>query len=392
MIFLLSCSNALEYLLNLNIVSQENSEIKQIETQESTKNFNILISLANNCHLLLKQEHCYQKNNPANEFFNEWQFYELFHKFPELKYLSSLVSELIHFDQQNSILVYKYLIDYLDLANFYQKEQTFSTTIAARIGNILARLHSLTFNHQEYYDFITYTPEDQVRYQFGNPAEKIGRISPDIFGLVPANALNFFILYQRYESLRKAIADLETHWYPCCLTHNDLKLNNILIHMDVEYLLAQGRQLDNGILRFIDWERCAWGDPACDLGNLIASYLNIWLSSLVVDPAIKLEESLRLATIPLEVLQPSLVSLILAYLDTFPQILQYRLDFLQRVTQFSGLALIQQIEAMIQDHQSFDNTGICMLQVAKSLLCRPQQAILTLLGMSESELISLTYV
>jgi len=60
----------------------------------------------------------------------------------------------------------------------------------------------------------------------------------------------------------------------------------------------------------IDWEACSWGDPAFDLGTLLASYLRIWLSSLIVDPTLELAESLSLAMIPLEEIQPSILALI----------------------------------------------------------------------------------
>lgn len=54
--------------------------------------------------------------------------------------------------------------------------------------------------------------------------------------------------------------------------------------------------------------------------------------------------------------------------------------------QFSGLGLIQAIQSMLQYQKSFENTGICMLQVAKTLLCRPEASIQTVFGMKESEL------
>jgi hypothetical protein len=121
---------------------------------------------------------------------------------------------------------------------------------------------------------------------------------------------------------------------------------------------------------------------------LIASYLQIWLSSLVVSKSIDIEESLRLAMTPLEVLQPSIAALTKAYFGKFPEIIERRPDFLRRVVQFSGLALIQQIQAMLQYQKSFGNTGICMLQVAKTLLCRPEQSIPTVFGVAEAELTS----
>ncbi|MGH2413466.1 MAG: phosphotransferase family protein, partial [Microcystaceae cyanobacterium] len=44
----------------------------------------------------------------------------------------------------------------------------------------------------------------------------------------------------------------------------------------------------NNIVRLIDWERSAWGDPAFDLGTLITSYLQIWLSSLVISKSLSI--------------------------------------------------------------------------------------------------------
>jgi thiamine kinase-like enzyme len=112
-------------------------------------------------------------------------------------------------------------------------------------------------------------------------------------------------------------------------------------------------------VRVIDWERSTWGDPAFDLGTLIASYVQIWLGSLVISNSLSIEESLRLAATPLEQLQPSIAALTQAYFDTFPEILEHRPDFLRRVVQFAGFALIQQIQAMIQYQKSFGNTGNC---------------------------------
>nr|WP_317107356.1 hypothetical protein [Chroococcidiopsis sp. SAG 2025] len=55
------------------------------------------------------------------------------------------------------------------------------------------------------------------------------QIEPGVFGEVSSDGLKFFKLYQRYDSLGKAIASLGEAFEPCCLTHNALKLNNILL-------------------------------------------------------------------------------------------------------------------------------------------------------------------
>ena len=142
----------------------------------------------------------------------------------------------------------------------------------------------------------------------------------------------------------------------------------------------------------IDWERSGWGDPAFDLGMLIGSYVQIWLGSLVISKSLTIEESLRLAMTPLELLQPSIAALSLAYFKTFPQISEDRPDFLKIVVQSIGFALITQIQAMIQYEKSFDNMGIAMLQVAKSLLCRPSQSIPTIFGTAAAELSQMSMI
>jgi hypothetical protein len=41
---------------------------------------------------------------------------------------------------------------------------------------------------------------------------------------------------------------------------------------------------------------------------------------------------------------------------------------------------------MIMYEKSFGNQGICKLQVAKSLLCRPKQSLATVFGTAATEL------
>jgi Phosphotransferase enzyme family len=199
------------------------------------------------------------------------------------------------------------------------------------------------------------------------------RLTPEIFGNVPDDGLKFYALYQRYDSLGQALVELGEAFKADCLTHNDLKLNNVLLHNDWE-------QADGGVLRLIDWERSAWGDPAFDLGTLIGSYLQMWLGSLVVSKSLSIEESLSLATTPLDKVQPSIAALTGAYLEAFPQILVDRPDFVERSVQFAGLALIQGIQASIEYQKTLGNSGIAQLQVAKSLLCRPVQSMPTVFG------------
>ncbi|MDZ8134787.1 MAG: aminoglycoside phosphotransferase family protein [Nostoc sp. DedQUE04] len=386
MTFLLSSQNVFDYLFRQEVCSHKEPDLSQIE-QKVAKNFNLLVSLSDGHKFLVKQERHAQEGQTAGEFLNEWRIQEFLQRFSQLNYIRPMLSEALHFDTQHSIIVFNYLNDYCDLAEFHIKENIFPSAIATSIGATLATIHRATFNRQEYQEFFSHNSEGVGIEQTPKFLRGLERISPEVFGQVPADGLKFFALYQRYDSLGKAIAELATTFEACCLTHNDLKLNNILLHNDWEQTISQAEQSNHSIIRLIDWERGAWGDPAFDLGMLIASYLQFWLGSLVVSKAIDIEESLRLAMTPLEMIQPSIAALTQAYLSNFPEILEHRPDFLRRLVQFSGLALIQQIQAMLQYQKSFGNTGICMLQVAKTLLIRPEQSISTVFGVAESELI-----
>jgi Phosphotransferase enzyme family len=383
-LFVLSSQNVVDYLVSQGLCTQEDQLLNNIEPKPA-KNFNLLLSLAEGRKLLVKQERYNREGKTAGEFFKEWQVHEFLQKFPELSPIYSCFSEALHFDATHSILVFNYLSNYRDLTDFYIKENYFPSEIATTVGTTLASIHRLTIDHSDYREFLQ-NAEDTSQ-QTPNLARGLDRITPAVFGMVPSYGLKFFALYQRYDSLGKAIADLSNAFTPCCLTHNDLKLNNILLSLDWEDAVFQESPTTDSIIRLIDWERGAWGDPANDLGTLVASYLQIWLYSLVTSNTIAIEESLRLATTPLQLLQPSIAALATAYLAHFPEILERRPDFLQRVMQFCGLALIRAIQAQLQHEKTFGNVGVCMLQVAKSLLCRPEASIPTIFGMEVQYLV-----
>lgn len=383
--FLLSSQNVFEYLVRHQLCTYKEQDLSQVELKVA-KNFNLLINLKDGRKLLVKQERHNQEGKTAGEFLNEWKIQNFVQQFPALSHIYPLLPEVPHFDAENSVIVFNYLNEYCDLNDFYTKKNLFPVIVAASIGKTLATIHRATLDCKAYKSIFSHNSESTRIDQPSKLARGLERIEPEIFGQIPVDGFKFFALYQRYDSLGNAIAELATAFEPCCLTHNDLKLNNILLHNNWEQVISKSEESNNSIIRLIDWERSAWGDPAFDLGMLISSYLQIWLISLVVSKYIDVEESLRLAMTPLNLLQPSIAALTKAYFDNFPEIIERYPSFLRRVVQFSGFALIQQIQAMLQYQKIFDNTGICMLQVAKTLLCRPEESIPTVFGTAESEL------
>ncbi|MBE9180900.1 phosphotransferase [Oculatella sp. LEGE 06141] len=399
MVFLLNNQNVLNYLAQQKICTLNERHAVQIESK-ACKNFNLLIHLPHSDHagsnqrrLLVKQEPHNRAGETNGDLLNEWQIHQFIQQEVSFAPLRLLISEAVHFNSQHSIIVFNYLSHYSDLDDVYSHSRRFPTAIATALGTTLATLHSATIDRDDYKVKLGELLDGETIEHVPDFGHGLDPITPDIFGTVAADGLKFYELYQRHEPLRQAIAALNEAFEPCCLTHNDLKFNNILLHTDwqsrlvtCENLALGDRPPTEAAIRLIDWEKGAWGDPACDLGSLVANYLKLWLKSLVVSSEVAIEVALRLAATPLETLQPSIVALIRGYLAEFPEILDAFPNFITRVMQFAGLTLIESIQAKLQYQEPFGNTGICMLQVAKTLLCTPERSIATVFGITASEL------
>lgn len=376
MTFLLSSENVLNYLEENRITCFNVPPFHKISTK-SGKNFNLLVHFENENDFLVKQERFDQRGNTQGEFWNEWFLHQLFRQFPELEPLRSRVTEAIHFDADRSILVFEYLQDYSDLSDFYDEPRVdrFPSSIAAVLGETLALIHRSTYCNQNYENYLTQLNNGTPMNQAPSILYGLERIGVEVFSRVRSESLEFFRLFQRFESLSAAIAELKLSWNPTCLVHRDLRLSNVLLHGDWETMTSPA-------IRIIDWEKFGWGDPAFDVGSLIAHYLKIWLNRLVVHKGLEISISLKLAEVSIEQLQPSLFRLVQAYLAGFPEILEARSDFLHRVIQFAGVVLIEGIVIKLDYHDAFNNRDICTLQVAKTLLCQSETAMRSILGVS----------
>ncbi len=376
MTFILNSENILSYLQDneLGIFDRQNTVLKKF----SAKNFNILVSAPNTVPLLVKQEPLDINGEQFGELFTEWQLQQLIANHPALSEITHFMPNILHCDRPNSIVVNQFCLPYEDLQDYYDERQEYDPAIATEIGQRLGLVHRLTYgaNWQQ--------PIETTLGCFSNRAQnavnRFSKLHSGIFAVTPIDCIRFYKLYQQYPSLGSAIEQLANSSIACCLVHNDLKLNNILLHHLESPPASESR------VRLIDWERSRWGDPATDLGMIISSYLQLWLENLVVSSELTINESLQLALVPLSSLQPALFALVDSYRKTFPEIFVDQPQYLERVLQCAGLELIRRIEVIIADDRIFDNRGIAILQVAKQLLCAPRAFIKTIFG-SEAELL-----
>lgn len=375
MVFVLSSENVVQYLKERSLCALDWQLASPVKPAQY-RNFNLIVSFTNAEHYLVKQER-FDGNNSLGCLQYEWLLQQLLDSFPQLDLVRASIAPIINFDAENAILVVKYLPEYLSLNKFYARLNDYPTEIAAVLGANLAQIHRLTYQKDEYLNFLEQHDGRSFRAK-PDFMQGLALVSPNIFAYICSNGIQFFKLYQRFPRLHQAVAELYDNYQATCLTHNDARFNN--------YLIKDKNSLDNPQIKFIDWEFVDWGDPAQDLGLPISKYLELWLDSLLVNSDRDLNLSFSSAACPLKKIQPSLVAILQSYLATFPKITSARPDFVHRVIQFAGLSLIKRLQHQVECHQPFGNKDICTLQVAKNLLCYPDRAISSIFGLNNLQI------
>ncbi|MGL5077424.1 MAG: phosphotransferase [Waterburya sp.] len=380
---ILSSENVVDFLREQNLCPSDVQTTEPIICKES-KNFNLVVKLSNNQSFIVKQNRVDSQGKMSGSLVTEWLVQELINKFKDLTFLiQPLISEVLLFDWQNSAVVSVFYDQYIALDDFYES-RNYDPRIAQVVGTNLAKIHSTTYQKQQQREFLAQYLRLEMATQPPSCIRRINTISPRIFAEICPDGLDFYRLYQRFPSLNQAVIELYEHLQPACLTHNDLTLDNFIV--DTALNLDTDLEIRPEQVKIIDWEFINWGDPAVDLGMIVSQYLAEWLNSLVADRNLDLNTTLSLATCPLEKITPSLEAFLQAYLAQFPQILEDRPDFVSRVVQLAGIGILKRMEFYVGRHYHFHNDALCKLQVAKTLLCEPEQGITTLFGTLGSNL------
>ncbi|MDF5714043.1 MAG: hypothetical protein PUP93_09135 [Rhizonema sp. NSF051] len=373
----LNYKNLFHYLIDAAICQKDDLDALKVDVNSTT--FYWVIELTQNQgKLFVKQiPHSSTLVNDIR-ISTEWKLYNFLQSHKDLDYASSLTTEVLHFDDSNSILIYKCPNDSITLQSFYENQKTFPIVLAELLGATLANLHSQTINSQECYNFLSEFEESKLNYQVPYPDYLsdylVSRIEPESLKKTQALSWRFLGTFQQTEVVREVVTELVLNHRRCCLTHNNIQFHKILIPSHWDKLVLELQDIDKSLIKIIDWEACSWGDPACDLGKAILGYFLFWLNSMIVHPAIEIKKSIQLATIPLEVVRPSIVAMTKAYINTYPKILEDYPEFLKRVIQFAGLGLIYQLlsEFQFQPQIALSHQNLYFF-IAAQLICKPEK-------------------
>jgi hypothetical protein len=373
----LNYKNLFDYLIDAAICQKDDLDYLKVDVNSRT--FHWVIEFPQNqVKLFVKQIPHFSTLDNNVRISKEWHIYNFLQSDKKLDYVSSLIPEVLHFDDRSSILIYKSPNHYITLKSSYENQETFPSALAELVGTTLAKLHSQTMNSQQCHTFVSELEECKLNYPL--PYHDylsdylVSRIEPESLKKNQGVSWRFIGIFQQSESVREVVRDLVLNHRHCCLTHNNIQFNNILIPRHWEKLVTETPDSDRSLIKLIDWEAYSWGDPACDLGKAILGYFLLWIDSMIVHPAIELKKSIQLATIPLEVVRPSLVAMTKAYINTYPKILEDYPEFLKRVIQFAGLGLIYQLlrEFQLQPEMALSHQNLYFF-IAAQLLCKPEK-------------------
>ncbi|MDZ7965768.1 MAG: hypothetical protein RM368_12455 [Nostoc sp. DedSLP03] len=373
----LNYKNLFDYLIDAGICQKDDLDYLKVDV--NSKTFDWVIELTENQDkLFVKQLPYYRSIDYDFGISKEWKLYNFLQSHKDLDYISSLTPEVLHFDESNSILIYKCQNDYITLQSYYENQVTFPIPLAELLGTTLAKLHSQTMNSQACYTFLTKLEEFKLNYQLPYPDHLseylVSRIEPESLNKSQALSWRFISIFQQSEAVRQIVTELVFNHRHCCLTHNNIQFHKIFIPEHWEKLVSEIPNTDRSLIKIIDWEVYSWGDPACDLGKAILGYFLFWLNSAIAHPAIEIKKSLQLATIPLEVVRPSIIAMTKAYINTYPKVLEDYPEFLKRVIQFAGLGLIYQLltEFQLQPEIALSHQQLYFF-IAAQLLCKPEK-------------------
>lgn len=374
----LNSRNVVDYLMSVGLWPEE-ERIKSIDTLLG-KNFNLRVR-GGDRDLLVKQAPCELDGRLSDDLLQAVWFHQML-EMAETEELRSRVIPPLHFDQARATLVFPFLHDVQSLSELYNdwlsdevRAEPLPVETASEVGQTFAVLHRETFKNEKVKAFWMTRAYGGESEELLAPDFSVGlrRLTPESFCLISTDALKFFRFYKRYPEMEAAILALNSAFVSCCAVHDDPRFANLLLRV-------------NGELLLIDWEKWRWGDPAYDLGQMLASYVAMWLESLPAIAQLDLGTVLNMATVPLAAITPSTQALLRGYLACFPQILNHQPNFIVRVTQFIGLALVRQVQRKISQKQPIGNIEMAMAQVAKSLLCQPESSIPTVFGCGVEEL------
>lgn len=245
-------------------------------------------------------------------------------------------------DPQAGVLAIEWFERAENLLTYHGRTRRFGHVLARQIGRAVAFVHRLSH------------PDEHGRYkslgrQQVESIKTLLYISPRQYAELSTASIQLYSAIHQEGPAMQALFEMMTPSDRECLLHGDLKQANIL-------------RLEDGRLAFVDWELASWGDPARDLGNLLACYVLGWLVPAAERPAIT-QGTLR----------SYWQTLLGAYRAARGRRFALEADFETRMVKWCGLALLYGAYAATLSDASYPRRARSIAQHAFAFLREPER-------------------
>ncbi len=281
----------------------------------------------------------------------------------EVNALRHVTVPLVHVDDRHDLLVLELLARHDTLLDRLRQAPrgTFPIALHARVAGELGSLHSL----------------DGERMGLASPpavapVPHYARPSPWVLHFATPATLLVLEMLGDLPSVDDGLADLASTWQAQTVVHGDIRPENVLI--------AETDHASD--LRLVDWELCHLGDPAQDVGALVAAAVTATLgqasfTSPEEDPSPRPWHDLEEAS---TVLQATCSAIITAYTRSRDLKGRQRREFFVRATRYAAARLIQGVMEMADRHDAVTTSGCAMVEMAGNIFADPDHATVALLG------------
>jgi hypothetical protein len=183
-------------------------------------------------------------------------------------------------------------------------------------------------------------------------------------------------MIQQYPEIGANLSELSQTWLWDCLIHGDLRSANYVV---------RARRSPRGVrgLQIVDWELACIGDPAWDVGCVLADFLALWVSSMPLTRDGSLDLSLRLARFPLARMTRNIRAFWDAYVSANDALGdQSQGDLLFRSIRYAAARLLQRAYEKAQFSPGLTADVVCMVQLSLNLVRRAPEAAHRLFGLT----------
>jgi len=358
-----------QYLVQLNLLSNKqiiDGDLFIMDVSRRNRNMKI-ISEHGPCYFIKQGVDRGRFETVASEA----RFYELFLHLRNNSF-DHYLPHYRNYDTKHGILILELVSEVWNLGEYYEQFGHFPISIATEIGKALSILHCIPLGGEDMSEW----NQSLVR----DPPFTFSLHHPDVRMLrrLSSTSVQMIKIIQRFPDFTDLLDKLREEWRRERLIHFDLRWDNFIC------LLPSGdkRKL---ALKIIDWELACIGDPCWDIGSVFAAYLGSWLFSIPITGGTPVERFAELARFPLDRMQPAIRSFWQSYVRRMNSNITKPEEWLHRSVRYAAVRLIQTAFERTQMSMQLTSDIICMLQLSLNILQRPQEAIISLLGVPFSE-------